>query len=139
MTFSQNLNPTFPYQPQTSRVNIAHADAQTLKTGYTAGANGSKILGIIATSTDVSNRDVTVYITNTGTSYPLGTTTVTAAAGTSAATAPINLLSNIAGLPVDNDANKFFFLVSGDTLQFEALTTVTSADLVTIHVIGTDF
>jgi hypothetical protein len=141
MPFTQNVKPTFPLQPIVSRVQIANADAQAQKTGYTAGANGSKIVGVIAASDDTSNRDIQISLTNGGTSYPLATKTVPLASGTSAAAAPVNLLdpSVIPGLPLDSDGNPFLYLISGDTLTFEALVTVTSGKHVTIHVIGADF
>src|SRR4051812_7179014 len=127
MAFTQNLNPTFPKQPLISRVQIVNADAQTQKTGYTAGTSGSKIVAILATSTDTSARDIQVSITNGGTSYPLGTKSVAITAGFVAGTPAVNLLdpTNMVGLPIDSDGNPFLYLISGDTLTFSALTTVT--------------
>src|ERR1700676_5553355 len=92
MAFTQNKYPTFPLQPTNGRVQIVNADAQAQKTAYTAGANGSKIIGVIVASTDTSARDVTLYITNSGTSYPLGTKSATIAAGTATGTPAVNML-----------------------------------------------
>jgi hypothetical protein len=139
MSFVQNTKPTFPYQPQAATVNIANGDGQTLKTVCTPGSNGSKIIGLIATSTDTSARDVTVYRTNSAVDYPLGTTTVPITAGTIAATNGVNLLTNIAGLPTDSDGNPFIYLISGDTLRVEALTTVTAAKNISVTAIYMDF
>lgn len=141
MTFTPNLNPTFPKQPITSRITIVNADAQTQKTGYTAGANGSKIIAIIATSTDTSSRDVQISLTNGGTSYPIGTKTVPLSSGTVAGTNAVNLLdtTNMVGLPIDSDGNPFLYLISGDTLTFSALVSVTAAKTIAIHVFGADF
>lgn len=141
MAFTPNTVPVFPKQPQVNRVQIANADGQNQKTGYTAGANGSKILGIVATSSDTSAHDVQVSLTNAGTSYPLGTKTVPLSAGTVAGTPAVNLLDPtvIVGLPFDSDGNQYLNMISGDTLTFEALVSVTAAKLITIHVIAVDF
>lgn len=141
MAFTQNLNPTFPKQPQANRVTIVNADAQAQKTGYTAGASGSKIIAIIVTSTDTATCDIQTSITNGGTSYPLGTKTIAISAGTVAGTNAVNLLdpTNMVGLPIDSDGNPFVYLISGDTLTFESLVTVTSGKTIVIHVFGMDF
>jgi hypothetical protein len=140
MAFAQNPIPTFAKQPQAARVQILPADTTTVKTIVTAGANGSKIIGVIVTSTDTSARDLTLSITNS-TTYPLGTKTIAITAGTIAATPAVNLLDAavIVGIPKDSDGNPFLFLISGDTLTVNCLTTVTTAKAITIHAIYEDF
>ena len=134
MSFTQNTTPTVVKQPQNGKVQIANADAQTQKTVYAAGGNGSKITSLIAVSSDTSARDVQISITNGGTSYPIGTVSVAAGAGNSSGTNNINMLNgtNIQGLPVDSDGNPYIHLISGDTLTVSALTTVTSGKLITV-------
>lgn len=141
MAFSQNVNPTFPKQPQAARVQIVIGDAQAQKTAYTAGASGSKIVAIIATSTDTSARDIQLSITNGGTSYPLGTKTVAITSGFVAGVPAVNLLDAavVVGMPYDSDGNEFLYLISGDTLTVSALTTVTTAKAITVHVFAVDF
>lgn len=134
--------PVFPQTPNNGKVQIANADAQSQKTVYTGGSNGSKIVSLIAQSTDTSSRDIQISMTNGGTSYPLGTVTVGAGAGNSGATAGVSLLNitQIPGLPLDSDGNPFIFLASSsDVLTVEALTTVTSGKLVTVTAIAADF
>lgn len=140
MSFTQNILPTFAYQPQASRVQILPADTTTAKTAMTAGPNGSKVLGVIVTSSDTSTRDVLLSITNS-TLFPLGTKTIAITAGEVAGTPAVNLLDPavIVGMPKDNDGNPFLFLVSGDTLTVNCLTTVTTAKALTIHVVYEDF
>lgn len=118
-------------------VQIANADAQTQKTVYTAGANGSIIRGLILQSTDTSGRDVQISITNGGTSYPIGTVTVPAGAGNAGTTPSVNGLNStqLPGLPVDSNGNPVLALVSGDTLTVSALSTVTSGKLITVSAI----
>lgn len=134
MAFSQNSVPTLARQPQNGKMQIANADAQTQKTVYTAGGNGSKVSSLLAVSTDTSARDVQISITNAGTSFPLGTVSVVAGAGNSSGTNSVNLLdpSKLVGLAYDPDGNPFIHLVSGDTLTVSALSTVTSGKLITV-------
>lgn len=141
MAFVQNTVPTFVRQPSNGKVNIVNADGQTQKTVYTAGASGSKITSLIATSTDTSSRDVEISITNGGTSYAIGTVSVVAGAGTSSGVNSVNMLnlSNIPGLPVDSDGQPYLLLISGDTLTLSALVSVTTAKTITISAFGGDF
>lgn len=141
MPFTPHTVPTFPYQPQQSRIQILPADAQAQKTIATAGGNGSKLIGLNVSSTDTVARDVTLSLTNGGTSYPLATKTIPIGAGTVAGTPPVNLLDPavIPGLPVDSDGNSFLFMVSGDTLTANALVTVTAAKAITLHATFSDF
>lgn len=133
--------PVFPQTPKRESVQFANADGQTLKTIYTAGANGSKVHGLIATSTDTSARDMQLSITNGGTTYILGTVTVPIGAGNSGSVPSVNMLNSaqLPGLPLDSDGNPEILLVSGDTLQAEALSTVTAAKVISLTAIGADF
>jgi hypothetical protein len=133
MAFTQNTTPTMVKQPQNGKVNIANADAQTQKVVYTAGASGSKIVGMSFVSNDTSARDVQISITNAGTSYPIGTLTIPAGAGFSGSVPSITWnLQNLPALPIDSDGNPFILLVSGDTLTVSALATVTTAKLISV-------
>ena len=134
MSFVQNSVATLIRQPQNGKVQIANADGQNQKTVYAAGANGSKVTALIATSSDTSARDVQISITNGGTSYPLGTISVPIGAGNSSAAVSVNLLNSTAlpGIAIDSDGNPYIHLVSGDTLTVSALSTVTSGKLITV-------
>jgi hypothetical protein len=128
--------------PKNGKVQIANGDAQTQKTVYTGGANGSKLVGLIFSSTDTSARDVQISITNGGTSYVLGTVTVPIGAGNSGSVPSVNGFNStqLPGLAVDSDGNPFIFLLSAsDTLTVSALTTVTSGKLISVNVMGGDF
>jgi hypothetical protein len=133
--------PVFPQTPKNGKVQILPADTTTLKTLYTAGSNGSKIHGIIATSTDTAAQTITLSITNAGTSYTLGTIQIAITAGTVVGTPSTNFLdlTKIPGLPLDSDGNPEILLVSGDTLQVNSGTTVTAAKVLNFIAIGADF
>jgi hypothetical protein len=134
MSFVQNTTPTVVKQPQNGKVQIANADGQNQKTVYTAGGSGSKVTSLLAVSTDTSARDVQISITNGGTSFPIGTVSVTAGAGNSSGVNSVNMLNatNIPGLAFDSDGNPYIHLINGDTLTVSALTTVTSGKLITV-------
>ena len=141
MAFTQNAIPTFPFQPENGHVQILPANTTAQKTLFTAGANGSKIIGVIIGSTDTSARDVQLSIVNSATTYVLGTKTIAITAGFVAGTPSVNLLDPavIVGMPVDNDGNPFLFLIFGDTLVVNCLTTVTTAKIIACHCIAENF
>lgn len=141
MPFTQNINPTFPKQPQNSKVQITNGTNLANVTIVTPGANGSKVVGLLASSTDTSGRDIQVKVTNGGTDYILGTKTVAAGSGNAAGTPAVNLLDPtvIVGLPVDSDGNPFIFLGSSDTLTAATLVQLTSTKVVNLTAIYSDF
>ena len=141
MAFTQNTLLTLVKQPRRGLIQIVNADASANKTVVTAGANGSKVVSLLATSTELTanNRDLQVSVIRSATVYILATITVPFSAGfTAAVPAPINLLVNIP-LPVDNDGQRYLFLESGDTLVVASLTTVTAAKTISIHADFGDF
>lgn len=143
MVFVPNPVPEFLKQPKKGLVQIANADASAQKTVVTAGSSGSKVTALYASSTDTSARDVQVALVRGGTTYILGTTTVALRSGDTAGTPVVDLL-NTTVFPVgllanDQDAQKYLFLESGDTLVVSALTTVTSGKIISVHADYADF
>jgi hypothetical protein len=134
--------PVFVQTPKNYKVQILPADASNLKTIATGGANGTKIVGLMVTSSDTAARDVTWGITTSAVFFPLGTVTIPITSGQVNSAAAVNLmdLTKTPGLPLDGDGNPFVFLSSAsDTLQIKALTTVTAAKEIDITAIGGDF
>lgn len=119
--------------------------AGTLKTLYTAGANGSKVTAVILASDDGSaTHVVTLYVTRSAVDYYIGAYTVPVSAGTSGAAANVDLLRGgpsdlIVGLPLDNDGQKYLFLESGDTLRATFATALTAGKQLNVLTIGADF
>lgn len=133
---------SFPQAPKTGNVQILPADASGLKTVYTGGANGSKVMGLMATSSDTAARDVTWGVTVGAVFYPLGTVTIPITSGQIAAAPAVNLLdiAKSPGLPLDSDGNPFVFLASASyTLQIKALTTVTAAKEIDVTAMAADW
>lgn len=133
--------PSFAATPATSVQNILPADTTSAKTLLTAGASGTKVTGINIASSDTSARIVSIYITRGGTDYNLITVSIPAGAGndSTGALAAIEGFLLMAGLPVDNDGQKYLLLKSGDTLRANSATTVTAARKIDFVVIAADF
>ena len=133
-------DPFFFDVPSCSLKQIVNADSTNLVTVLTAAANGTKVIGIVASSDDTSNRILTVGVARSGAFYPFSVKTVTAGYGTTAALPAVNMLdpSYTVGLPYDNDGNPFLLLETGDTLEAKVATAVTAAKSVNIVVIHGD-
>jgi hypothetical protein len=128
----------------TSTISIANnaASASGTVTVYTCGANGSKITGLIAGSTDTASAAVQILLVNSSKVYLLMTVTVAASSGNAAGTAPVNLWSttNLPGLPVDTSGTPYLLCANGDTIVAGVQTTaVTSNKAVTLILTAGDF
>jgi hypothetical protein len=107
---------------------ILPADTTTLKTLYTAGANGSMIDNIIISSTETANaRDVAFYITISAVDYLIGTISIPVNTGFTNGIAPISLLKHanmVNALSIDSAGNQVIKLPIGSVLKVKCLTTV---------------
>lgn len=134
---------TFVQTPKITPVAFTNSDsANTKKTIGTAGSDGMKVVAILATSTDTSNRTAQLWLTRSATSYLLGSAVVTTLAGTDGSAATANLLnagSLLAPLPRDNDGQPYLFLESGDTLQVSFTAQVTAAKEIDVVAIAGNF
>lgn len=116
--------------------------AGTYKTVYTAGTNGSKLIGLFTTNNDASTTHLlTCQIVNGGVKYGGIAITSVSSAGFVSGTGAQNMLSSAIwpGLPVDSDGNPFLYLVSGDTVQCTYATALTSTDLINVIAVAADF
>lgn len=134
---------TTPALPQAINFGIGqitNGDTTTLKTIWTAGANGSLLQSMGLSSTDTSDRTINFYITRSGTDYLVCTITATANAGNSTTIAAIDVMRH-AMLPwfqYDMAGNRQLRLKSGDVLKFASTATITSAKLITCFADGED-
>src|SRR5690349_16610273 len=120
--------PTFAATPKITPISFTNSDsANTKKTIVTAGSSGTKVVAVLATSTDTSARTGQLWLTRSATSYLMGSVVVATLAGTDGATATANLMpaSLMSMLPADNDGQRYLFLESGDTLQVSFTAQVT--------------
>lgn len=128
-------SPIFYATPKTAGVQVANADGTTKKTLLTAGANGSIVLGIEATTTDTAVNDVGLYIQvgGSGTVYPIGGKRVAIGSGDATAANPTAAVSLL-------DVGQLPFLLpdgslqlgAGDVLQVGVQAAVTSTKTLTI-------
>jgi hypothetical protein len=134
--------PVFVQTPKVTPQNYVQGTdvAGTYKTIYTAGANGSKVASIsIATDDTTAAHLITFIITRSAVDYVLGIANVTTAGeGTQSSTVAVDGMAGMI-LPVDNDGQKYLFLVSGDTLRATFATALTAAKRIDITAIGADF
>lgn len=132
--------PVFTQTPKITPAAWTNSDsAATKKTICTAGANGTKVVAVVAASTDTTARVFKIYMNRSSTSYLMGAATVATPAGSDGVLPSTNLLSLIPGLPRDNDGQPYIFLESGDILQGENVTQVTAAKEVDVTVIFANF
>ena len=131
----------FVQTPKFPKVQLTNAMGSTPQTLYTCSANGTKIIGAFATSSDTSARDIQLSVLSGGVTYILNTTTVALNSGFVAGTLPVNLMNstNFPGLSLDADGNQWFMCASGDVIQAASLTTITSAKLISVMLIAADF
>lgn len=133
-------SPSFVATPKVTPAAFTNADAaNTKKTVASAGASGSKVVALFATSTDTSNRTAQIWLTRSAASYLLGSCVVILAAGTDGAQPTQNLLALIGTLPLDNDGQPYLFLESGDALQVSFTAQVTAAKEIDVVAVFGDF
>ena len=132
--------PVFTQTPSLSLAQILPADTTAAKTVVTAGANGTKVTGLSASSNDAA-RIVVISLVRSAVVYILTTVTVAANAGTDGTVAATNLINTtiLPSLPIDNDGQPYLLLKSGDTLTAAVTVAVTAAKTISIAAIGADF
>lgn len=138
-----------PQTPNNAKVVFTNANATNPVGLYNSGSNGSKIVGVIITSTDNVSHDFQLSIQGRSGGgnvvYPLGTVSVPIGAGNSGSVPSVNALNNaqFPGLPVDSDGNPYLILVIvggvPDVLEGTLLTAIAGSGTVTVNIIAADF
>lgn len=133
--------PVLPQTPKITPITIVNADGTTIKTVFTAAANGSKIVGLSASNTDTSAYTLQLWLTRSSTNYLVASFGLGASAGNNGTTASVNLFSMglIPGLPIDNDGQAYLFLENGDTLGVSLAGAIASGKTATVIAIGAHF
>ncbi len=141
------VTPNSPVTAQTPNIGIVQflqgTDAAgTYKTLYTGATNGSKIVGIFATTNDASaSHLVTCQVKVSTVLYGGTAVTIPINAGFATGVPSINMMSNVnwPGLPIDRNGNPFIFLPSGDLLNCTFATALTSTDVLNLVAVTADF
>lgn len=133
--------PVFEQTPKNAVVRILPADTTTLKTLYTAGANGSTVYHINVTSSDTSAKDLQFWVNVDGTDQPLFTVSCPANSGFTNSVAVFTLLNNVrVGTQLtDSNGNPCLYLGAGSILKVKALSNVTTAKQINVFAQIGDF
>jgi hypothetical protein len=108
--------PVFVGTPKLGLLALTTSNYGDITAVVTGGTEGSKVVGLIATSAMVDT-SAQVFLVRGGNQYPLVTVALPASAGTDATVPPVDLLAAAVGLPVDNDGQAYLMLESGDALS----------------------
>ena len=131
-----NTNPIFVLTPNLAEVTFTSADTTSSKDLITGGSNGTKVLGISATSSDSATINMRLYVHDGSTAYLVGTVAIVTNSGTNGTAPAVDLLS-MSALPwLDSDGE--FLLPSGYKLQVACLATMTTGTC-TIVCFGGDY
>lgn len=121
----------------TQFTNAAYAEADI----FTGGANGSVVRKIAITSSDTSDRILTLYASDGSQDFIIGTVTVPANAGTNALVAAIGFMANTFNSPsfmVDDNGNYFCYVPNGWKLR-ASVAQPTADKLITVFVQGGNY
>ena len=139
---SVTSTPIYPQSVNNAALAVVNATSTTITTFITAGSNaGSKIEWINAATSDTAVNNVTFYLYNGTTSYPIGVIQIPAGSGNTYNVPPISVLNyvnlststqNFPQFTFDGNGNKFLYLASGWSLQVSVLAAVTSGKQLTL-------
>jgi hypothetical protein len=133
-----NTNPIFVANRQTWTAEILPGDGTTPVDLVVAGASGSLIESIGATSTDTGVVELDLYLVAGALSVPIGSATIAIAAGTNGGTTPAANILAQADLPWLRD-DLLLALGAGWTLQVGAHAAITAAKVVHVFSLGGDY
>lgn len=139
MAKSTNLN--FTQNLKFGATTIVAADASTLKTVFTAGANDSVVKAINVVSDDTSARVLNLYINNGTTDFLIGAVSIPITSGTTGAIATVDLLGGtlMPSLPYDANGKRVLPLPATYVVKVSTQTTVTAAKTVTVSLMAEDY
>ena len=133
-----NTNPLFIGDRKNWPLTFDETDTTVLQDLVVAGANGSLIESILACTTDTSAVELDLYLDDGAVTYPLGSVTITAGAGTDGGTTPAVNVLNQTDLPWLRD-DLTLPIEAGMTLQVAAHATITTDKDVWVVAIGGDY
>ena len=130
-------SPQFVALPNVGLTKFVTADGTTIKTIFTPGPDGSRIMGLFATSTDTAALQFAIYLTRAGVRYVLDTVTLPGATAVTPTT-NWNVLDSEWFKWLD-PAEPTLILPSTVTLEVGAVVAVTAAKEVSFVVLGGNF
>jgi hypothetical protein len=116
--------------PKNITAQLLNADGiNTLKTVYTP-TTAAKLASLMITSTETAvAHDVNIYVTKGGVDYLLGTVSVPINSGFTSGAPAVNAFNstNMPGLAVDSDGNRYLMLEATSVLKASVPVIVTAA------------
>lgn len=133
--------PSFPANPVTCFARIQNSDGTNLVTVLTAGGSGTIIEKLSIATDETVSRDIQFWVTISSVDYWLFTVQATTLAGTTSSNPSLDVLGNANAMfwKYDAHGNKVLFLPNGAVLKAKAAATLTSAKIVYISGMASDY
>lgn len=133
--------PSFPATPATLFARIQNSDGTNFVTVLTAGGSGTIIEKLAIATDETVSRDIQFWVTISSVDYWLFTVQATTLAGTTSSNAALDVLGNANATFWKYDAagNKVFYLPNGAVLKAKSAATLTSAKIVYINGMASDY
>lgn len=139
---SVTATPIFPQTIKTPVAQILNATGTGVVAVKAGGTNGTKVLALLAFSSDTSARDIVLSLLVGATTYNIVTISIPANSGNTDVIPCVDLLRHVQfpGLCYDECGNKYFMLDANTTLQVNAAVTITSGKQINVWVpVGGDY
>jgi hypothetical protein len=127
--------------PRAYKAQITSASGTTPVSLVAGGVNGTKVISIVCSNTDISAYNVTFAVSRSSINYVLGTVAIAASAGNLAGSPPVSILNttNVPGIPQDSDGNPYLFLEPTDTLLMTNGSAIAAGKAISCHTVAADF
>lgn len=126
-----------------TRVTFANADGTNIKDICSAGADDSRLMEVLITSTDSAVKEMTFYLNDGTNDIPIKLCSIAINQGNVIATPdPVRLINStnfINGRLMDRDQNYYLALPAGYKLRAKCNSAVTAATAITVLAILKDF
>lgn len=109
---------------------------------YTAGAEGGRVISLLASTDDTVTVNVFLYILRGSTVLPIGLVNIPLSSGnTNAARFPVDFLNgtNIPGLPIDQTGRQYIPLLQNDVLKASTLANLSALKSAWLTASGVDY
>ena len=130
-------SPQFVNAPNVGLTKFANGDGTTIKTVFTPGSAGSRVLALFVTTDDTASRQVNIFLTRSSVRYKLDTFTIPAASGTQPKRNWNVLDSDWMRWLDPNEPH--LVLPSGTTIEVGLVAAVSSGKEISVVVMGGDF
>jgi hypothetical protein len=112
---------------------------------YTAGSQGGRVYGLVASLNDTVVANLMLYILNGATVKPLGLINVPLSSGNVSGASSVNLLdpsnatSALRGLPIDEQGNRYIPLLANEVLKCGTIVALSANKTLYVTAIGSDY